>query len=365
MRILDKYLLKEITIPILFSLYILVFLFLIADLFDHLYEIINNKTPLIDIITYYLYLLPFAIVQTISWATLLGTIYLFTTFTRHNEIIAMKACGLKITKIAAPILFLGLIIGVAIFIINDHIVPRTFHVALNLKKEKIEIKATKEKSSHILRNTTLLSQKRQYFIKNYYVKNNHMEDIRIHFLDQDNIVQRKIVAQKADWRDNRWVLHGISIYHLDKIGRLIGDPKVADTQSFPELIEKPQDFIEASFDTTFLSSKELENHIRRLKDNGLNTNAEYSALHHKRSFPWQSLVIMFITIPLLGRSGTIRSGLAKNILICLILVFVYHVVSAIATALGQSGILFPFVSAWLANFIFTTGSIIFLEKANY
>ncbi len=365
MRILDKYILKEITIPILFCLYVLVFLFLIADLFDNLYEIINNKTPLIDIITYYLYLIPFAIVQTISWATLLGTIYLFTSFTRHNEIIAMKACGLKITKIAGPILFLGIIIGVVTFIINDRIVPKTFHAALNIKKEKIDINSTTVNTSHILKNTTLLSNNRQYFIKNYYTKNNRMEDIRIHFLNNDNLVEKKIVAQKAEWINNKWIMYGLSIYHLDKNGRIIGNPEVSLKQSFPELTERPQDFIEASFDSSFLSSKELENYIKRLKDNGLNANPEYSALHNKRSFPWQSLVIMFMIIPLLGRTGTVRAGFAKNILLCLILVFVYHVLSAVSIALGSSGILLPFISAWLANFIFTTGGIIFLEKANY
>jgi len=56
---------------------------------------------------------------------------------------------------------------------------------------------------------------------------------------------------------------------------------------------------------------------------------------------------------------------AKNILICLALVFSYHVLSAIALALGASGLLFPFLSAWLANIIFTTGGIFFLEHANF
>ncbi|MFH1384444.1 MAG: LptF/LptG family permease, partial [Candidatus Omnitrophota bacterium] len=134
---------------------------------------------------------------------------------------------------------------------------------------------------------------------------------------------------------------------------------------FPEFIEKPRDFIEASIDSTLLSSKKLEAHIKRLKDNGLSVTDELAAFHHKRAFPWQSLVIMFITIPFLGRTGNVRESLAKKILLCLICVLSYHVFSAVFLALGKSGILFPFVSAWLASFLFTVGGICFFEKANY
>jgi len=366
MRIIDKYILKEIALPILFSLYVLVFLFIIADLFDNLYEIINNHTPLVDVLFYYLNLIPFAFVQTISWATFLGTVYLFTTFSRHGEVTAMKACGLKITDIAAPILFLGLIIGVVTFVVNDRLVPTTFHTALNIKKEKIDFSKGKGKNKvQGIRNATLLSNNRQYFIKQLDAKAKQMKDIRIHLLDDENFVRYKIVAQKGEWIEGHIVLEGVSIYHLDQQGRLIGEPEVSPSKCFPNLSEKPEDFVEASFDTMFLSSKKLANHIERLKNNDLPVMAEYTALHHKRAYPWQSLVIMIITIPFLGRTRNVRHGLAKNVLLCLILVFCYHVISAIFLALGNKGILFPFMSAWLANGSFTMSGVLLFEQANH
>jgi len=364
MRILDKYILKEISLPIVFCLYTLVFLFLIADLFDHLYEIMNNKPAFTDVILYYLNLIPFAFVQMVSWATFLGTLYLFFNFTRHSEIIAMKACGLKMTKIAAPVLFLGLILSVIAFVVNDRLVPKTFKEAEQILKQKIELSSEATFGDKIT-NTTLLSNNRQYFLRFFEPQTNTMEDVRIHFLDGNNRVKDKIMAKKGEWINNLWVFTEVSIHHLDPRGKIIGKPEVFKSKSFDEITETPKEFIEASIDSTFLSSKELEKHVLKLKENGLNTNSVSTELHFKRAFPWQCFVIMLFTIPFLSRTGNIRRGMVKNIVVCLIIVAGYHIIAAISVALGHSGVLYPFISAWLANIAFTISGLLFFEQANY
>jgi lipopolysaccharide export system permease protein len=364
MRILDKYILREISLPIIFCLYTLVFLFLIADLFDHLYEIMNNKPALKDVMLYYANLIPFAFVQMVSWATFLGTLYLFFTFTRHNEIIAMKACGLKMTKIAAPILFLGLILSVVTFVINDRIVPKTFKESERILKQKIELSST-DKYDDKITNTTLLSNNKQYFVRFFEAETNTMEDIRIHLLDEENRVKDKIMAKQGKWINNKWIFTEVSIHHLDTRGKIIGKPEVFESRTFDEITETPKDFIEASLDSTFLSSKELKRYVSKLKENGLNTNTISAELHFKQAFPWQCLVIMLFTIPFLSRTGNMRRGMVKNIIVCLLIVAGYHILTAISVALGHSGILFPFISAWLSNIIFTIGGLLFFEHANY
>ena len=365
MRILDKHILKELLMPLFFSLYIIVFLFLVADLFDHLSEIINNNTPIKDIIKYYLYLVPFASVQTISWATFFSIIYVFLNFKRHHEIIAMKACGLKITQIAAPIFFLGIVIGVLTFVINDQIVPYTYSQAEKILTEKIEKKSAPN-TDEVLKNTTLIISNRQYFIKEIHPQKNEMHDIRIHVLsNEDKYVEKKISAQHALWKDKHWIFQDVAIQQLDPKGRIIGEPLNKATYTFEEITETPGDFLEANLNTDFLSSKDLKRHIFRLESNGLNVNAERAALHQKNAFPWQSLVIMIITIPFLAQTTNIRRNLAKNVLVCLITVLSYHVLSAITLAIGNTGLFIPAISAWFTNITFMLGGLLFMDSANY
>jgi lipopolysaccharide export system permease protein len=367
MRILDKYILREISIPIIFCLYTLVFLFLIADLFDHLSEIMSNTPPLKDIILYYLNLLPFAFVQMIPWSTFLGTLFLFFNFTRHNEIIAMKACGLKMTKIAAPVLFLGLILSVITFVVNDRLVPQTFKAAEKILTQKIQFSTdtTDTVFNETLTNTTLLSNNKQYFIRFFDPETKIIEDIRIHFLDSNNRVKEKITAERGVWIDNKWSFSDVSVHQLDPSGRIIGKPEVFKTKSFDTITETPHDFIEASLDSAYLNSKELQKYIDRLKENELNTTAARTELHYKWAFPWQCLVIILFTVPFLSRTGNIRRGMVKNIIVCLLIVGAYHIATATFVALGQSGVMYPFISAWLANIIFAIGGLLFFEHANH
>ena len=104
--------------------------------------------------------------------------------------------------------------------------------------------------------------------------------------------------------------------------------------------------------------------MKKLKETGVNVYSETVDLNYRLAAPWQSLVMMMIAIPLLGRTRT-RKGIAASMLICVGLVFAYHVTGAIAIAFGKSGKLFPFASAWAGNIIFTVGALITLEKANY
>jgi lipopolysaccharide export system permease protein len=300
----------------------------------------------------------------ISWATFLGTLYLFFNFTRHSEIIAMKACGLKMTKIAAPVLFLGLILSVITFVVNDRLVPQTFKEAERIRTQKIELSDEVENEDKI-QNLTLLSNNKQYFVRYFDPETHQMEDIRIHILDKENRVKDKIIAADGHWENGKWIFEEVTIHHLDTRGKIIGKPEVYESYSFEDITETPQDFLEASLDSSFFSSKELEKYVAKLKENGLNTNAVSAELHYKRAFPWQCLVIMLFTIPFLSRTGNIRRGMVKNVIICLFIVGAYHITTAVSVALGHSGVLFPFLSAWLSNIIFTVGGLLFFEQANF
>ena len=104
MKVIDRYLTRELTVPILYSCICLICLILIADLFDNLDEILHHRTLFKFILEYYLAMIPYAYVQTIPWAAWIGTLFLLVNLGLHNETLAMKAAGLKITTIVKPIL---------------------------------------------------------------------------------------------------------------------------------------------------------------------------------------------------------------------------------------------------------------------
>src|SRR3989338_4005524 len=202
MKIIDRYIAKQLLVPIIFCSIALIFLVFMADIFDYLDEMLRHKTSLAYILKYYLLLIPETFVATISWACLLATIYVLTSFNYHNEIIAMKIAGLEITSIIRPIIFIGFFLGIISFLISDQIVPKSSIVAEQILKERIEKKKAKEKRK-VFENITYYGGKnRLYYARTFYAKDSRMEDFIILWLDGKKNVKKKTVAREAKWTGN-------------------------------------------------------------------------------------------------------------------------------------------------------------------
>lgn len=365
MRVLDRYLIRELLVPILLTSVTLVFLVLIADLFDNLDALLKNHTPLGLIFRYYLMLTPFAFTQTIPWATLLGTIYLLVSFNFHNEIVAMKVAGLEITTIIRPILFLGFLIGIANFLVSDHVVPQTFRIAHEIRDVHIEKKRTQEEGK-IYSNVTYYSEGNQLqFYRFFNDGKKEVEDVILLWLDEvSRRTQRKMVAKKGKWEEGKgWVFENVTEYEMDLQGRILGEPRNFVTKSYEDVQTSPEDLRYAASESSFLSTRELKHYIEKLTENGIKPYSEKVEYQYRLAAPWHSLIMMLIAIPLLSPTRT-KKIIALNVLICLGLVFTFHVTGAFSLALGKTGRLFPFLSAWFSTFLFSSGAVFFLERAN-
>ena len=363
MKIIDRYLTKQLIFPIFFCTCTLIFLMFTADIFDYLDEMVRNKTAVQYILLYYLSLIPETFVTIIPWASLLGTIYVLTGLNYHNEITAMKVSGLEITSIIRPIIFIGFILGIASFLVSDQIVPKTSPIANTILKEKIEKKKTKEKRA-VFENVTYYGGKdRLYYAHFFKIKEQKLEDFIILWLDSRKNVKKKTVAQEAVWNGTHWELHRATDYTMQQRGEMFGEPVFQEIVTYPEINEPPEEFLKAVNEGAAISYRDLKEYIGKLKENGIKLNTEMVTLHHKLSFPWNSLVMMFLAVPFLAKTST-RRTIAINVLACIASVFLFHVSGAVMLALGKAGKLFPILSAWSPNFLFGFGTFFFLDRAN-
>ena len=363
MQILDRYLTKQLLFPIFFCSITLIFLVFMADIFDYLDEMVKNKTAIEHILLYYASLIPETFVSTISWASLLGTIYVLTTFNFHNEIVAMKIAGLEITAIIRPIILIGFLIGIVSFLINDQVVPKTSRKATEILKERIEKNISKEKRQVFEHVTYYGGKDRLYYAAAFHAKELRFDNFIILWLDHQRNVKKKTMARQAKWTGNGWELHQATNFALERKGEILGEPEFHETMVYPEIDETPEEFRKAASEGPLISYRDLKEHIARLKENGIKLNTELVSLHHKLAVPWHSLIMMFLCVPFLAKTST-RRMIAFNVLVCLSFVFLFHVSAAILLALGKAGKLFPILSAWSPNFLFGFGTFFFLDRAN-
>ncbi len=364
MRVLDRYLMRELFVPILVCSITLIFLVLIADLFNNIDTLLKNHAPLLSIFRYYLALTPYAFIQTVPWATLLGTIYLLVNFNFHNEIIAMKVSGLRITTIARPLLFLGFLIGIASFFISDDLVPKSYRTAREIQEVHIEKKRRKNEG-RVYSNVTYYSERNQlqyYRFFNYGKK--EVEDAILLWLDPDTRrTEKKMVAKKGTWQEKGWFFENVTEYEMDPQGRILGEPRNYPSKLYTDVHTRPEDLLYAASDIEFLSRRELKHYIQKLEENGIRPYSEQVDYHYRLAAPWHSILMMLIAIPLLSPTRT-KKVIALNVLICLGIVFLFHVAGAVSMALGKAGKINPFLSAWMNTIIFSTAALVLIERGN-
>lgn len=106
---IDKYILKEISIPSLLSLLIFTFVLLMGRI-PRLTELVISKgVPAVDILRLFSYLLPTFFSITVPLSFLLGILLAFGRLSADSEFIALKASGISLYALLKPVLLLALL----------------------------------------------------------------------------------------------------------------------------------------------------------------------------------------------------------------------------------------------------------------
>lgn len=104
-RILDRYILKELLIPFFFGIFILTFLILIHQLLRLMELVIDKGVDLLSVGQIFLTLLPSFFLLTIPMAVLMSSVMTFNRLSNDNEITALKSAGVGFYRYLRPVLF--------------------------------------------------------------------------------------------------------------------------------------------------------------------------------------------------------------------------------------------------------------------
>lgn len=123
MRLLDRYLLRELLIWLGFCLGGLIILVVAFDLISSLNRIQEHQLLVKDVVELYLVKIPRILVFIIPITLLIALLFALTQHTRNNELVAMRAAGVSLWRISLPYLVVGFLFSVAVFAMNELLVP--------------------------------------------------------------------------------------------------------------------------------------------------------------------------------------------------------------------------------------------------
>ena len=125
MRLLSRYLLRQLAAPFLFALGALTSMLLLGQIAKRFGELVGKGLEVGVIVEVLLLSLPFIVALTLPMAVLVAVLYSFSHLTADNEITAMRANGISVSQLLRPVLLAGVAVTVFNFLFLDQVLPRS------------------------------------------------------------------------------------------------------------------------------------------------------------------------------------------------------------------------------------------------
>jgi lipopolysaccharide export system permease protein len=132
MKRLQAYVLAEFAAPFVLSVSVFTFVMLLDKLLDLLDMIVTKGVPIDVVLEVFLLLLPSMIAVVVPMGVLAGVLMAFGRMAGDLEITAMKASGVGVLTVMAPMLVLAAAMGGILAVFSDRVLPDANHLARNL-----------------------------------------------------------------------------------------------------------------------------------------------------------------------------------------------------------------------------------------
>lgn len=366
MRLLDRYLLRELLVPLGYCLGGFVLFWVAFDLFEQLDRFQANRMSTGEVVEYYAVRLPEFVVTALPLALLLGLLYALSRHARYHEITAIRAAGVSVWRLAAPYFGVGLVAGAVLFGLNEWFVPDAAERAEQIKRRRAPDAETQPQEVVRQVGFTNDRERRAWQIAEFNFRTAEMLKPKVIEFFPDGS-QRWLDAERAGRVAGVWTFFNVRQYRV-----------AAGPNAVPALILQTNALARPDFGETpeeirseLKISRRLGGRVERAADVPLRELLDYlrfhprpargdrswlyTMLHARLAMPWTCLVVVLVALPVGLATGrrSLFVGVAGSILIG----FGYFVVGQLGIALGTGGHLPPWLAGWLANALFGLGGL--------
>jgi LPS export ABC transporter permease LptG/LPS export ABC transporter permease LptF len=352
-QLVDTYILSAFLTYLVLMLSSFLSLVLIFNFFELIGDMLRNNISLWKMFTYLFFLSPQLIYDLLPPSALVAVLAAFGVMSKQNEIIAFKACGVSLFRLAAPILLGSTLLSGGLFAFDFYYVANANRKQDALRDE-IKGRATQ----------TYLRPDRKWImgynssrIFNYKYfdtsgEQSSMIETSVFELEPKTFrLERQIYSRRAHWSVplKTWVFEdGWSCKYE---GAFCHDYTPFQATTFPELTEPPDYFLKEALKDQQMNFLQLDHYIKDLQQSGFEGTVKLQVrLYRKFAVPLFVLMMAMIAIPfgfLVGNRGAMAGvGLSIGIAVG------YLGIGQLFEKLGDAGQLGPVTAAWGPDVVF-------------
>lgn len=363
MHTINRYILREISIPFGLGLAVFTLILLIARILKLVEMVVNRGVPLLNVLKLFSYILPAFLEVTVPMALLLGVLIAFGRLSSDSELVALKTSGVSLYQLMRPVALFAAVtcliaLGVSAYARpwgNNLLRNGLYEIAKTRASAGLKEKVFSDDFSGLV-----------IYVDHIEPGGNALRGVLIS--DSRDPAQRNTVFAQLGILVPNEPLHMLTL-------RLLGGSIHA---SYPkDRSYHRTDF--STYDITLDLNTALANLRPRDRDPSEMTLAELRAaiaakqakgepvfgesveLQRKFSIPFACLAFAAIGVPLGIRPS--RAVHARGFTVSLLLIFSYYLLLTLGDSLGTRGVLPAGIALWLPNILLTGLAITLFVRA--
>lgn len=356
MKLLDRYLSRELVVPFLAGAMGFITLEIGTVLFNLMDLIVEQRPPAQLILKLLVFRFPLFLVYALPIATLFGVSLGVNRLAREGEITAIRMSGVPLRRVLFPIVVIAVLLSLFSFFISETITPWANRVSMKAERQIYF------GGMNPLLEADVFFQTQGYY---FYIGHLNRDSKGRYFLRKVMIYEVQpgrypllTTAETAQTDGKHWVLYQVNHIELDAQGRV----KVqANFQTQEIFLDRPiTEYLAYQRQPEEMTARELREQIRLFRASGAPVASLETHYQTKFAIPSACLVLALISFPLALKYA--RGGTMVGALVSIILFFFYYNTFLLARVMGSSGVVPPVLAAWSPNFLFGGLGLILLWR---
>lgn len=363
MRIIDRYIFRELFYPFTLNLVFFTFVFLMSQVLDIAELIVNYRTSLVNIFHLLLYSSPFFLQFTIPLSVMAAVLLSFMRLSGDNEIIAIRSGGVSPYRLLPPVLAFSLIASVLTGIMTFYGLPWGKQSFRNMTEELVEMAANLELKPRVFndRFENIMLYVNEIDRETGRMKHVFIEDSR----SSEAGVTAVIAPEGLFISDPAKGLHTLRLYNGNVLSSSMAKKSAYSGQFNVYDIHLKSGASKKAQNGKWKSVEELyfQDMIEVLREHEKKDRLYYKLvmkMNEKFTMPFACFVLAMLALPL-GLSGMSRKksrGISQGIAFFVI----YYVLLTSGWSFGESGAYHPAIGMWMPNIVTLCCGLYFMHR---
>lgn len=347
MTLLNRYILRTFSRFFSLSLGTFVGIYLVIDFFGKSHKFIEHHAAISQVFWYFFDKIPLIAVRMTPLAVLMAVFMTLGSFSRTNELTAMRSGGVSLWRISTPLLLVSVLIALSVMATSEYVVPLCFKKINYIMDTEVQGQA----EPVFKRDRLWLREGNDIvYIRLALPDKGTLEGISVFEMGKGFRLRSRIDAARAVFIGKRWKFERVTIRDFDP-----GTGTVQKVRHLPQkwidLGKKPKDFRITQQDNKELGFRALHRIVKKLRAEGYDATRYRVDMQSRLAMPFANVIMAFLGIPFALKKGR-NTSLAVGVAITVAIGIAYHFLQAMMMTFGYTGVLSPLAAAWSAHLLF-------------